>query len=427
MTRSVGRARLSLAIALTSWLGGPGGPGVASLEAQQAGAQVVLYGRVTDAGSTVPIADAEVELQGVETVTTDRQGLFYFGAVPAGTFTIRVRRLGFGAFESQIELTPPSVSLRISVTEEAIELDPVVVAVPRAHEAARRSSGTSSNRVTREEILEAQGTGANLADVLANNVTGLTIRGRGTGSVCLEFRAPRAGDRNECRNPVVVMDGVRLANPRAVFASMPLEQIQNMEVIPPGAAGVAYGTDSSYGVLLITTRTAADIMGPERLAASGAPASPRVYDWSLEGRRYRWEKVFAASALANAMGVLAGVAVGRNCLPFDDLSAHLFESTCGSFATVMGRTLLIGAPLMGTTLGVRWAGDTDLSRGRIAPALLGAAIIGVPGYVMAVSGPQDAFDGADWVGRAFILVGMPAFATLADRLFRNVREPDDPT
>jgi len=396
-----------------------------SLEAQQADAQVVLYGRVTEAASMAPLADAEVELEGVATVTTDRQGLFYFGSVAAGTYTVRVRRLGFGAFESQMDLAPPSVSLRISVTEEAIELNPVVVAVPRAHEGVRRSSGTSVNRVTREEISEAQGTGANLADVLANNVTGLTIRGRGTGTVCLEFRSPRAGDGSVCRNPVVVMDGVRLANPRAVFASMPLEQIQSMEVIPPGAAGVAYGTDSSYGVLLITTRTAADVMGPERLAASRASATPMVYDWSLEGRRYRWERVFAASALANAVGVLAGVAVGRNCFEFDDLSAHLFDSDCGSFTTAMGRTLLVGAPVVGTTLAVRWAGDTDLSRGRLAPALLGAALIGVPGYVMAVSGSQDAFSGADWVGRAFILVGMPALATLADRLFRKVREPVD--
>ncbi len=395
------------------------------LSAQDADTLAVLFGRVTQAETHEPVADAVVAVEGHASVTTDAHGLFYFGALPSGPHMVTVERLGFEAFAGLVDLAPPSISLRIRVSAEAIELDPVVVSIPTAAEQSRRGRGTARNTVTRSEIQSAQGTGSNMADVLARNITGVRIRGTsGTGGVCLEFRAARSGDgATGCHDPAVFMDGVRISQPQRIYASIPLEDIQSLEVIAPGEAGVAYGADSSYGVLLITTRTVEDVLGREEEDGPAVSSAPRLYDWSLEGQGYGWGRVFATAAAANAAGVLAGAAIGRSCFSFDDLTAHFLDSRCGSLPSAGSRLVMLGLPLLGSALGARWAGGTSLSHGRLAPTLVGAALMGVPGYLMVASGPEDIFRGTDWVGQAFLLVGMPAVATLADRLYRRIRAP----
>ncbi|MCA9739432.1 MAG: TonB-dependent receptor [Gemmatimonadetes bacterium] len=390
--------------------------------AQEAEARVVLYGRVTDAETGRAVPDAEVRL-GEALSVTDAQGLFSFEAVPAGRYLVRVEHLGFGTFEEAVDLVPPTISLRIRISATAIQLDPVVVTALGRDEQRARSSGSQRNVVTREEIAQSQGTGTDLGRVLARSVPGVQLRQAPTmgAPICIEFRGARTLDPSAgCNEPMVFLDGVRVSAPRFLYASLPLEEVERMEMIPPGEAGVGYGADSRFGVLLITTRTAASIRGePEgRVAFRG---TDRAYDWSLEGQDYGWEKVFLTAAVANAAGLALGVVAGRSCLSFDGLSNHFFESECGSLATAGARLALVGFPLLGTTLGARWSGDTDLSRGRWAHTLLGAALVGVPGYILAASGGEDAFGGASWAGGAFLLVGVPAVATLADRLFRTVR------
>lgn len=414
------RPCLLLAFSLLAGLIG----GALPLGAQAAGeGRVVLYGRVTDAESGLAVPDATVRMGDAISVT-DAQGLFRFEPVAAGTYRVEVEHLGYGTFSESLELVPPTISLRIRISPTAIQLDPVVVTAQTQEELTTRSRGTRRNVVTREVIARAQGTGTDLAQLLARNVTGVQVR-QGTtigAPICVEFRNVRTIQGPGCHEPMVILDGVRVAAPRYLYGSLPLEEVERMELLAPGEAGATYGTDTSFGVLLITTRTAASVLG-ERTDPNVERVPQRLYDWSLEGQRYRWEKVFLASALANAAGLALGVAVGRSCLDFSGLSQHFFDSECGTVGTAGSRLLLVGLPLLGTTLGSRWAGDTDLSRGRWSHTMLAAALVGLPGYILATSGEQDAFSGADWMGRGLLLVGVPAMATVADRLFRAVREP----
>ena len=81
-------------------------------------------------------------------------------------------------------------------------------------------------------------------------------------------------------------------------------------------------------------------------------------------------------------------------------------------------------PALGSALGARLGGSTDQSVGRLVPGLLGAAMMIFPGYAFSLSTVGGGTEVANGVGHAFLVVGAPVVAALADRLFRRLREGD---
>jgi hypothetical protein len=73
------------------------------------------------------------------------------------------------------------------------------------------------------------------------------------------------------------------------------------------------------------------------------------------------------------------------------------------------------------------AGRTEMSRGRFAPASMGAVMATLPGYALILSGQRGESDAMKWVGYGLIVVGAPVASTAADYLFRKLRgQPDEP-
>ncbi len=410
------RARAGVA-RLSAWLSA-----VLLSTASTASAQTELRsvsGTVIDQASGQPIADATVILDG-RTLGTDARGFFAFDDVAPGLYELSVQHLAYGVFTDEVRVGELSVRLDVFVSPTAITLDPIEVVVESRDRRQARVAGTRNNVVTRDEIEASLGTADNVGSVLAQHVPGVRIRNqRRSGTpTCVEFRAGRSLlDPLACHPPVVVLDGVRISDPSLIFLNLPLESIQRMQVIPPGEAGVLYGTDSQYGVLLIETRTGGDTRDePRALERRGS------YDWSAESEPYPWAKVYGAAFLANAAGLALGVALARDCLTFEGLGNHFLESDCGTLGTAGARIALVTLPVAAVTFGANRVGGTELSRGRLLETAVGALLIGVPGYVIATAGEADAFAGADWFGGALLLLGVPAATTLADRLFRSLRD-----
>jgi len=88
-----------------------------------------LAGRVVRAGSTSPIAGAEVVLApGGSRMLTDSDGRFRFESVASGRLTIHVRRLGFAPESVVVELPRvEAAELLIELRETAQKLDTVSV------------------------------------------------------------------------------------------------------------------------------------------------------------------------------------------------------------------------------------------------------------------------------------------------------------
>ena len=380
---------------------------------------VRITGRVTDEATGRPVVDAEVSL-GIHTAVTDASGAFAFDAVQSGRYSLRVRHLAFGAFSRRLAVAADDLRVGVTLSETAIALRPVVVDVRSADERAERSSGTRRNVVTREQIEESLGTAGNLGTVLERSIPGVRLRsqpGRSGDLMCIEFRSGRSLDNPlACHDPAVIMDGVRVSNPQILYQSLQLESVERLEVIPPGEAGVMYGTDSQYGVLLIETRR-----GQARREASAGRERRGIYEWDLEPEPYNWAKVFGTAFVANAAGMALGALAANQCLSFEGLDEHFLESDCGSWSTAGARLAMVSLPVGAVTFGVHRSGRTTLSTGGALQAAVGSLLIGIPGFVMYTAGGTDAFPGADWVGGGMLLIGVPLVATFADRLFREVR------
>jgi hypothetical protein len=380
-------------------------------------------GRVIDQETGEAVADAMVLVEGTGLGgLTSSLGLFELAQVPPGNWVIRVQHIAYGEFRDTLSVPPDAeITLRVILSPETIELEPVVVEAMSRRDYDARARGTAANVVTREQIEESMGTSQSLAQVLQRNLTGANIRGNpsGLGTICLEFRAPRSlQDPIGCKSPTVFVDGVRVQNPRPMWSTFPIEDIERLEFVPSVEAGARYGTDSNYGVLLIDTRTGASVSGmaeEDRMRRGG------TYDWSLESEDYPWFKVFASSFVGNALGLTMGYAAGSQCLNFGGLSDVVFNPSCGGLATAAATTAMVAAPMFGSSLAAGWAGQTDLSRGRVFSAAIAAAFALVPGYILVAAADDEAFAGAEAIGWVTLTLGVPAFTTLADRLFRSVR------
>lgn len=382
-----------------------------------------IAGRVVDQETGEGVADAMVLVEGTGLGgVTSAVGLFELDNVPPGDWEVRVQHIAYGEFRDSLTVGAGSeITLRVVLSPETIELEPVVVEAMSRRDYADRARGTAANIVTREQIEESYGTAQTLAHVLQRNVTGANIRGdpSALGTICLEFRSPRSlQDPIGCKSPTLFIDGVRVQNPQPLWSTFPIEDIERMEFVPSVEAGARYGTDSNYGVLLIETRTGASVAGmaeEERIRRGG------TYDWSLESDDYPWFKVFATSFVGNALGLTLGYAAGSQCLNFGGLSDVVFNPECGGLATAGATTVMFAAPVFGSSFAAGWAGQTDLSKGRLLPSVIAATLAVVPGFILVAAADNEAFAGAEAIGWVTLTLGVPAFTTIADRLFRNVR------
>ncbi len=217
---------------------------------------------------------------------------------------------------------------------------------------------------------------------------------------------------------MVLVDGVRSANPTITLNTIPVSDIHQVEVLPPGEAGLQYGSGSQYGVILIETFTGrtfanAGIGGPQ-------PGSG-LYSWALETEPYPWVRNYGLAFVVNAAAMAAGYAIAQSCLSFDDLTAHFTESSCGTLGNTGSRLALYALPQFALGYAAERAGGTDLSRGNAWRNAVAAAIMSAPGVVLALTTEADGFSGSRAIGGTMFILGAPAAAVAADRLFRRVR------
>jgi hypothetical protein len=383
-----------------------------------------LVGRIQDAETGAGIPDASVALGSEFLALTDSAGFFAIGDIPPGEHTLRVVHIAYGDFDRLVTLAAgEELGLRIRLSRTTIELEPVIVEALTQREFDIRSRGTRRNEITREEISRSVASGGHLGHVLSRYVPGIRLRtdqSRSGAPVCVEFRSPVSlHETLACKHPMVFLDGVRVSVPEYLYTSLPVENIQRMEVIPPGEAGVAYGTDSRYGVILIETRTAANVLG-EREDYSPRMGTTR-YDWGIEPEPYPLARVMGSALIGTAIGLALGYAVADPCLTFDGISPHFETSPCSGIPETASHLAWMTFPQLGATLGARYAGTTSVSRGRFFHTFLAGSLAAIPGLVLSLTNDEDGFFGSDVLGSLIIGIGIPLSTTLADRAFRRVR------
>jgi TonB-linked SusC/RagA family outer membrane protein len=232
-----------------------------------------ILGRVTGAGTALPVAGAFVEVEGLRlNAVTGIDGRYRIANVPAGTHSVAVLSIGYAEQKQSVAVAAGAQARAdFQLAAEPIALEQIMVSSVAGAEKVR----AIGNSVTRINAVEAVALGApptltgllnaRAPAVVVNYATGrlgagqsINIRGRSSLGL---------GDA-----PLIYVDGVRInsisgtgpggsggfgAQNSAVAGRLndiSPGDIESIEVIKGPAAATIYGTEASSGVIQITTK-----------------------------------------------------------------------------------------------------------------------------------------------------------------------------
>ena len=373
----------------------------------QAQAMGSVSGRIVDDATGQPISEAIVRIVGTDIeVLTGETGAFTLSMIPAGEQQLRLEHLAYGEHTRSV-LVERDGELRFEVrlSQRAIELEPLVVETLSDLDQRRVSTGFAMNEVLVDEIDHAARTGQTLSELLRDRLPGAFVRGS-----CLEGRGITGLSR--CREVRIVLDGIPISSPGTLLTTMPISNIERLELLSVGEAGARYGSLGGNGVLLIETKTG---RRPDR--ALDEETRLTGFDWSAETEPYPWPKVFGSAFLLNAVGMGASYLLYKDCFELTGESSLGLRTKCDGFKTTASGFVSLGMPNLAGSFAARWAGSTARSRGRLLPMAIGAMLTSMSGYLLVIYG-QPA---AEVAGGVVLALGVPAFITLSDRVFRTLR------
>lgn len=385
---------------------------VASVRAQDVGD---VGGRVVDAQTSEPVEGVLVSIDESTVELTNARGVFVFSDVPAGPHSLTFEHIAYGQHTRSVSVEAGGeVAIQVRISAQAIELGPLVVETLSELEQRRLTSGHSINEIGEREIELADRSGMALSELLQTAMPGVLVRPGLGAAMCVQYRAIRTGNnRGDCDGVSVVLDGVPVADPSLIYASLPLRDIARLEMLSPGQAGVRYGMRSGQSVLLVETKRG------EARRQSDLSMLVTGFDWSEEPQPYRWLNVFGGAFLANAAGVGLGLALADHCFWTPDTSSFALRTRCRGAATAGASLLSVVLPAVGGSIVARWGGQTSRSKGRVVPAMITSGMILTGGYLMLIGG-EGATRSA---GIGVLAVGVPLTMTLSDRIFRILRLP----
>ena len=233
-----------------------------------------LSGRVVDrdghavAGATVVV----VELHRVALTQTD--GRFRFADLPAGSYTVTVRRLGFAPLARQVAVSGPT-TLDLILERTSVWVEPVTVTATRAPLDVL-SSPLPTEALSEDRLRRAQS--VSLAHALAElpGINALTTGQQIGKPVIRGLAGPRV---------LVLEDGSRLEDyswSDEDGPSVDARLAQRVEVIR-GPASVLYGSDALGGVVNVIPEELPDANGGPRTMHTGFEISGASNNAEFEG------------------------------------------------------------------------------------------------------------------------------------------------
>ena len=239
-----------------------------------AAAQRRVTGRVTEEGSTNPVASATVSVQGTTLVgLSGADGNFTLNNVPAGAKTLIARRIGYR--RTTVTISAEATTANIAMAHDPLELEEVVV----TGQATSVSTQNAANAITvvSTDVINAVPQ-QNIENALQGKIPGAVITqnsGAPGGGVQVQIRG--SNTINGAYLPLYVVDGVVINNDATPIglnsitgagggitssqdqqvnrvADLNPEDIADIQVLKGPAAGAIYGSRGANGVVVITTK-----------------------------------------------------------------------------------------------------------------------------------------------------------------------------
>jgi TonB-dependent starch-binding outer membrane protein SusC len=276
-----------------------------------------VSGRVVDAATQRPIAEAQVSLVGTTRGSlTDARGNYLLTSVPAGTHTVSVQIIGYGRAERTVVVPANElVEVHFEIAQRAIEMDALVVtgtpgatrlrSLPNAVSQVQASQITAVTPVT------------NVTQLLQARTPGLTImQASGQVGTASNFRIRGASSLSAGNHPVFYVDGVRIRSSdmggfgtnnvsqrTSMLDMMNPDDIETIEVIKGPAATTLYGADAAAGVIQIITKKGRQ---GQQSVQWDAQAEYGTIDWHL-GMRQNYSLCTKAGELAHTATAISRI------------------------------------------------------------------------------------------------------------------------
>ena len=204
-----------------------------------------LRGRVADALTVLPVADARVEIVGrPEATQSGPDGFFTVRGLEPRTYTVRVRAIGYLPRQVEVEIANGRTAL-IEVTLDAAPTALAAVVVSAARDTQPMNATVFDRRAIEKS-------GRRDVGELLQSVPGVVITQEG-GPGAASHVSIRGSGASEV---LVLVDGVALNSPitgEADLSGVPLEGVERVAV-RTGAQSARYGGRALAGVIEIQTR-----------------------------------------------------------------------------------------------------------------------------------------------------------------------------
>jgi TonB-dependent starch-binding outer membrane protein SusC len=224
-----------------------------------------IAGRVTDAATRQPLADARVVVTGAGLeAQTNTDGAYRITGVRAGAARVSVFRLGYKASVDTVQVTAgQTTTLDVRMTTSVINLSQVVVTGTAGNQ-ERKAQAALVATVTAADIIKDAPVNS-VANLLQSRVPGVALTSAsGTAGTATAIRIRGASSISLSNQPLLFVDGVRInegfigsgQSGQAFDRLNDLnpEEIESIEVVKGPAAATLYGADASAGVIQIITK-----------------------------------------------------------------------------------------------------------------------------------------------------------------------------
>lgn len=263
-----------------------------------------VSGRVVDAVTQQPVADVNIVVEGTRRgAVTGADGTFTIVGVPAGSQTVRARRIGFAA-PVQIVVVPSSGSVTVvfPLERRAVSLEDVVTT---GYGTQRRVAITGSIATVDADQANV-GVISNVNQMIQGRAAGVTMTtNSGEPGAGAQITIRGGSSISATNEPLYVIDGVPINNvetenagigiggapplPRSPLSLLNPSDIASISILKDASAAI-YGTRAANGVILIETKKGAGTGagGPsiEYEFYAGASSAPRSLGL-VTGDQYR--------------------------------------------------------------------------------------------------------------------------------------------
>jgi iron complex outermembrane recepter protein len=228
-----------------------------------------IRGSVVSRADRRPIPDARVSVAGTNrTSTTNQSGEYVVSDVPAGTYQVRARLIGYGEGTDTVTVTAGEVATAdFSLEPKAMALDAVAVTA-LGIERTKRETPYAISEVQAEQVTQTSPLSVQAA--LYGEVPGLKVQQSSsgpTGGTNLTIRGIKSITGSN--RPLIVVDGIPIRDENSGYSEVGWvydrdlgtgindinpNDVASVSVLKGASAAVLYGSQAANGVILITTK-----------------------------------------------------------------------------------------------------------------------------------------------------------------------------